>query len=100
MAEELALDEILWDGPAVDHDEGAVCPRTAAVEFRSDEFLARAGFPRDEYRDVGRGDLLQFPEDLHHRGAHADDFAEALVLQFLDELRLVGSERAQEQCVL
>ena len=42
VPEELALDEVLGDGAAVDGDERAVHARAAAVELAGDELLAGA----------------------------------------------------------
>ena len=67
VAEELALDQVLWDRSAVDDDERSLRAVRATVKLASDELLSRAGLTRDEHRDVRRGDLLQLAEDLHHR---------------------------------
>ena len=69
VPEELALDEVLGDGAAVDGDEGPAHALAAAVELARDELLAGAGLAGDEHADVGRGDLLQLAEHLHHRRA-------------------------------
>ena len=70
------------------------------MELARDELFARPGLARDEDGDVGGGDLLQLAKDFHHRRAHADDVAEALVLELRREAILVGTESVQEHRVL
>ena len=58
VAEQLALDEVLGDGAAVDDDERRRGAVRASVNLAGDELLARAGLAGDEHADVGRRDLL------------------------------------------
>ena len=79
----------------------------ARVNRARDELLAGARFAADENRGVRRGDLLDEPEDVAHRGALADDGLEPVVLQApleADRLlrepeRLDGALHAEEQLV-
>ena len=100
VTEQLALDEVLGDGAAVDRHERPVLALAPAVELLRDELLAGARLARDEDADVGAGDLLELAEHLEHRRARADDLAELLVVELGDELGLVGAERVQEHRVL
>ena len=80
VAEQLALQQVLRDGAAVDGDERPLGARRAAVELARDQLLAGAGLAGDEHGDVGRRDLLQLAEDLLHARRRADDLAEADLL--------------------
>ena len=73
VAEQLALDERLRDGGAVDLDERAFVRGGVLVDRAGDELLAGAGLAGDE--DGGRcvGDLLDDREDLLERRGAADE---------------------------
>ena len=72
VAEQLALDEVLRQRPAVDRDERHVGPLALRVERAGDDFLAGAGLAGDQHAAVGRADAVD--ELLHgqHRRAAAD----------------------------
>src|SRR5690606_24714551 len=76
VAEQLALEQVLRDGAAVDGDERPVLARRAAVDLAGDQLLAGAGLAGDEHRDVGGRHLLHLAEPLLHRPAGADDLTE------------------------
>ena len=101
VAEELALDEVLGDGAAVDGDERA---RSRGCERRwSSRAMSSLPVPVSPVMSTLMsvvGDLLQLAEHLHHRRADADDLAEALVVELGRELLLVGAEGAEEHRVL
>lgn len=73
MAEELALDQLLGDGPAVHDDERlAVAPR-AGVEPARDQLLARAALAVHEHALVAGGDAIELPLQAHGRRALRGD---------------------------
>ena len=57
MAEQLALDQVLGQCPAVDRHEGHLGPQALVVDRAGDQFLARAGLAEDQHGRVGRRDL-------------------------------------------
>ena len=77
VAEQLALDEVLRQGPAIDGDEGTVRPSALVVQVAGDQFLARAGLAQDHHGGVGRGDGLDQAADLLHGGGLADQHGRA-----------------------
>src|SRR6185369_11487643 len=50
MAEEFALEKIIWNRTAIDLDQRTFSARAAFVKGAGDEFLARAAFAVDEHR--------------------------------------------------
>ena len=56
VAEELALEERVGNGRAVDRDEGAVLAAAAHVDRAGDELLAGAALAVDEHRGVALAD--------------------------------------------
>ncbi len=59
VAEELALDELLRDGRAVDLDERLVLAARVLVQRAGDELLARAALAGDEHRGRRVGHALE-----------------------------------------
>jgi hypothetical protein len=57
VAEQLALEQVLGDGGAVDADEGPVGARTW-VDVAGHDFLTDAAFAGDQDRGFGTGDLV------------------------------------------
>ena len=55
VPEQLALDELLGDGRAVDLHEGLVAPQAVAVDGPRDQLLAHPALARDEHGGVGGG---------------------------------------------
>ncbi len=53
VAEELALEEVLGDGAAVDAREGLLGAGTGVVEGAGDDLFAGAALAEDQHRDVG-----------------------------------------------
>src|SRR5678815_4391417 len=64
VAEQLALEQVLWNRPAVDRDEWLAVAGRAVVDLARDQLLAGAGLAGDQHRDVGRRDLLDLAEHL------------------------------------
>jgi len=85
VAEELALQEPLRDGDAVELDEGPLLAEAVLVDALGDQLLARAALPRDEHRRVRRGHLEDLAEDPPHDLALADDLGEELARLDLGE---------------
>ena len=70
VAEELAFEEVLGDGGAIDFDEGAGGARAPAVDDVGEDFLADAAFAGDEDAAFGGGEEGGIAEDgLHERAA-------------------------------
>ena len=72
MAEQLAFQQLLGDGGAVDGHEGMAGAEAVGVDSAGDHFLTRAGLARDQYRRVAIGE--QADRLLHgaHPGAGTD----------------------------
>jgi hypothetical protein len=71
MAEELALEQRLRQGGAVDGDERSVRAWARAMDAARDELLAGAGLTLDQHGDRGAGRALHQPEHLGHDRARA-----------------------------
>ena len=70
VAEQLALEQRLDDGRAVDRDEATVAARPQLVQGARDELLARAGFSGNQRRlEVRRQPPDQAEQLLHRRSA-------------------------------
>jgi len=78
VAEQLALQEILRDGAAVDCDEGVRGAWAARVDRPRHQLLAGACLALDQHRDVGGGHALDEVQDLLHLGSLRDDAADRL----------------------
>src|ERR1017187_10538797 len=76
VAEDLALDQRLRDGGAVDRDEWLQAAGAEVVQAAGCEFLAGAALAGDQDRDVGGCDALDHLEDRLHRRRRADQRAE------------------------
>ena len=68
MAEQLAFDERLGQGAAVDRDERLVGPRALVVNGAGDQFLAGAGFAEDQHGRVRRRDFGDQRANAFHAG--------------------------------
>ena len=66
MPEQLALLEVLGNGPAVDHNEGAVFSAASMVDRPGDQLLTCSAFPKDEDHAPRGGPLLDLAKDLLH----------------------------------
>ncbi len=71
MTEELAFEQRLRKGGAVDRHEGLVAARAVAVDGLGHELLAGAALPQDEHGGVGPGDAGDELVDLLHGTALA-----------------------------
>ena len=97
VPEQLALEEVLGDGGAVDGVERPRGARGAGVNGARHQLLARARLAPDQDGGVRRGDLLDEAEDLAHRRALAHDRLEAVFLQpSLEAERLLGEAEGLE----
>src|SRR5205085_1922930 len=92
----LRLHQRLWNGRAVDCDEGGIPARAEVVNRPRDEFFARAALARDENRGRGGRDLFDEHVNLSHRLAHADEFAERAAVAQLPSERNVLATRLCE----
>ena len=72
IAEQLAFDELVGDGRAIDLDEALVRPPALLMEEAGDQLLARPALAGDEDPAVGRRGFLDLAPQLLDRGAFAD----------------------------
>src|SRR5690606_8654130 len=75
VAEELALEEIVRDGRAVDGLEAAPSAGEA-MDAARDDLLSRSGLAEDDRRELGGSDALDVGGDVVHLSA-ADELGEA-----------------------
>ena len=73
VSEELALEQRLGDGAAVDRDEGPGRARGLLVDEPRDPLLARAALAGDEDGGIDLGHAARQVHELPHRGALGDD---------------------------
>ena len=73
VPEQLALDQRLGDGGAVDRDEGELLPGAAGVEGGGHQLLPRSALAQDHHVGVGGGDPVDQLEDPQDRLAASDD---------------------------
>ncbi len=79
MAEQLALQQRLGDGGAVNRQERPVGPAAVVVDGAGDQFLAGAALAEDEDVDVLGGDAADGLAHLLHDEAAADDAVAGLL---------------------
>src|SRR5215475_5961384 len=72
-AEELALEQLRWQGRAVDLHERAIAPAGELEDRAGDELLARSALAAHEHGDVGVGDLLDDVAHLTHLRVVAEE---------------------------
>ena len=77
VPKDLALHQMLGQGPAVERHERPPSAPAVGVNTARDQLLARAARAADEHVDIRIGDLLDRLEDLGHRRALANDVVEA-----------------------
>ena len=65
------------------------------VDALGDEFLARAGLPRDENRGIRRGHLEDLAEDPPHNLALADDLGKELRASTLESMLVTCSDEVE-----
>ena len=73
VAEQLAFEQALGQGAAVDADIRAGVARAEVVDGARDQLLARPGLADDQDAGARRGDLMGDPVHLRHRRAGADN---------------------------
>ena len=76
VAEELALDQVVADGAAVDDHEGLGGAAALLVDAAGQDVLARARLALEQHRGVGGRDVLQHTEERAHGQAWAQRLAE------------------------
>src|SRR3970040_1846283 len=78
VSEQLALDERVRDGGAIDGDERTLPTGAVEMEGPGDEFLAGSALAGDEDGRTGVGDLLDLGVDFPHGRALSDEVVEAV----------------------
>ena len=73
MSEQLALQQVLVQRRAVDHDERLAGAQRQAVDFTRHDLLAHAALTADQDGRVGRGDAFEEVEHLAHVTGVGDD---------------------------
>ena len=102
VPEQLALEQVLGEGGAVDGDEGLLRPVARQVEGPRDEGLARARLSLEEHGEIGAADLLHQLEQAHHLGilGHHVGEVDAGRLAALEVVRPVGAQPIEENADL
>ncbi len=72
VAEQLALQQVLGNGGAVQGHERTSSAARAAVDVAGEHLLAGAALPGDEHRGLGTRHLLGAPQRGEHRGVAGD----------------------------
>ena len=80
MAKELALEQLPWNGCAIDSHQGALFASAAAVDFVGYQFFARSGLAQNEHRSFCGGDQVNLADDVPQGSALPDQIAEGLGL--------------------
>src|SRR3569832_15859 len=83
MAEQLRVQQVLGQGAAVDGHEGAIAAVADAMEGARQDFLAGAGFPGDEHRQLPVPDAFHDLQDAGHARTAGNDVAEPVAAQQL-----------------
>src|SRR3989442_10797852 len=76
IPEEFALEESLWNRPAIDRDDRPCLPRTLSVDRPRHQLLAGPAFARDQDRDLGARDAADHLKDPLHGGTDTEDLLE------------------------
>jgi hypothetical protein len=84
MAEQLALEQAVGQGAAVDGDEGAGGPAAGVVQRPGNQFLAGAGFPVDGHGDI----MVRDPPDHRDNRAQHGGPAHQVDLKQIRECRI------------
>src|SRR5438876_7976575 len=79
MAEQLGVNQRMWNGPAIDDDEGAIAARARLVNRTRRQLLTRAAFTLEQYGNVASCYTCQASEDGAHHRALAHQAAEKAV---------------------
>ena len=58
VTKQLGFDQAIWNGPAIDGDEGTGPPCTSCPDGPRCQLFSRPGLPFDEHRGVALCDLL------------------------------------------
>ena len=72
VPEQLALQQVLVQCPAVDSDEWAAAARTDPMDGLGDQFLAGPGFAQQQHRGIGLGHLPHQAIGVLHGRPRAD----------------------------
>ena len=69
VPEEFTFEKVFGNGGAIHSDEWSVLAPAAAVDFASDQLLARPGLAQDEHRRFSGRDQINLADDLSKRRA-------------------------------
>ena len=73
MSKQLALDEITWNGCAVDGDKRSGCTWAHLVDRPRNQFLSRSALSADQAGCIGTSDSIDHREHVRHLGVLTDD---------------------------
>jgi hypothetical protein len=76
VPEQLALDQVVADGAAIDDDEGLIFAVALLVNGARQHVFTGAGFTFNQYRGIGGRNALEHTEDAAHGQAGAEHVAE------------------------
>ncbi len=104
VPEELALEQRIRNRSTVDRDEWPGGPGAQRVKRPCEQLLARTALAQEQYRGVGRRDLLHQPADLQHalagrdhalerRGVLAKQKLAVLILELIHPIGALDDER-------
>jgi len=96
VAKNLALDQRLGNGRAINGEEGFVAPRTQIVNGARHQFLAGPARPGDQNRGRARSYQLDQPENLLHLRGRANQQAERSFIAQAAAQRFVFGARVQD----
>ena len=90
VTEELALEQVLGNGPTVDHHEGAIFSITLLMDRMGYDFFSGAAFASDEHRHIRGGHPANGCINLLHDWTVAQKAFERLPIELLKKLPVLG----------
>ena len=94
MSEQLALQKIFVQRPAVDREKSPVFAQAVVMERPRDDLLACPGFSAQQHGGIGVRDQLHLTAEIAHRGAGRRQIGEPMLRgQFAAQLHVLGEQR-------
>ena len=88
MAEQVAVDQLAWNGGAVERQPRPLVPRRRLMHGAGEQLLADTGFAGDEHGDVRGGDAPRGLDQVGHRIRGVDEAELLLGSRLWPEIRL------------